>query len=58
MTVQDAAKELGLSEQRIRVLCKEGRLGQKIGRQWLITYEELEAFKQLDRPSHRPPKED
>jgi excisionase family DNA binding protein len=58
MTVQDAAAELGISEQRVRQLCAAGRLGRKVGNFWIITREELDAFKALDRPHHRPPKAD
>lgn len=55
MTVSEVAKELGITENTVRVYCQQGRLGQKIGRQWLITREELEAFKKTRRPPGRPP---
>lgn len=54
-----AAQELHLSPNRVRQLIKAGRLpAQKIGREYAITREDLEAFKALDRPVGRPPKED
>ena len=54
MTIPEAAKELDLSETRLRVLCNEGRLGTKVGRQWLITREELDEFKEMPRNPGRP----
>ena len=38
ITIQDAAERWGISEQRIQVLCSEGRLkgAVKFGRQWAI----------------------
>ena len=54
-----AAKELHLSRNRVRQLIKAGRLpAQKIGREYAITREDLEAFKAVDRPVGRPPKEE
>ena len=54
-----AAKELHLSRNRVRQLIKSGRLpAQKIGREYAITREDLEAFKAIDRPVGRPPKEE
>jgi hypothetical protein len=53
--VYQAAKFLSLSHQRVRQFCGEGRLGTKVGQQWVITREELEAFSKTDRPSGRPP---
>jgi excisionase family DNA binding protein len=37
-TVKEAAREMGISEGRVRQLLLEGRIrGKKIGRDWLIT---------------------
>jgi excisionase family DNA binding protein len=58
MTVAEVAEELQLSQERIRKLCQAGRLGQKIGRQWLVTREELEEFKRKRRKPGRPRKEE
>lgn len=53
-----AARELGLSTSRVRELIQLGKLpAQKLGREYAITREDLEAFKALDRPVGRPPKE-
>jgi excisionase family DNA binding protein len=56
MTVAEVAEDLQVSQEYIRKLCQAGRLGRKVGRQWLITREELQAFKATRRPPGRPPK--
>lgn len=58
LTVQQVAIELNRSEKRVREYCREGRLGQKIGRQWVITRAELEEFKQIPRTHGAPRKDD
>ncbi len=53
-----AARELKLSTSRVRELIQLGKLpAQKIGREYAITREDLEAFKLIARPVGRPPKE-
>lgn len=54
LTTADAAQALGVSEVRVRKLCRDGRLGTLFGDRWLITPEELKAFKKLPRPPGRP----
>ena len=54
MTVAEVAKALGLSEGRVRVICQQGRLGQRVAGVWLITTDELEAFKRHRRGPGRP----
>lgn len=56
LTVQEVAKELNRSEHRVREYFREGRLGKKVGRQWLVTREELEAFKKIPRKRGAPRK--
>jgi len=51
-----AAMLLGLSEIRVRQLCQKGKLGEKVGRNWVIYGSEIDDFKQLDRPPGRPAK--
>jgi len=52
---KEAATRLGVSEQRVRQFCEEGRLGtKKFAGRWVITEAELRAFKL--RPTGRPPK--
>ncbi len=58
LSVKQAAKELGVSGNRVREFCQEGRLGEKVGRQWIITRAELEAFKQIPRKRGAPRKND
>lgn len=46
----EAASILGVSPQRVRQLLGEGRLvGTRIGRDWLIERQQLEAFKATPR---------
>lgn len=49
LSITDVAKELNLSQNRVRTFCQDGRLGRKVGHQWIITRDELEAFKKLPR---------
>ena len=53
-----AAKELGLHVNTVRTYCQQQRLGEKIGNSWVISRDELEAFKQLVRTPGRPRKND
>lgn len=53
LTVEEVAAELGLTEGRVRQICRAGRLGEKVGTTWVITRPALEAFKKLDRPHGR-----
>jgi len=57
VSVTAAAKELGLSNNRVRELIRAGKLpAQKLGREWAIIREDLEEFKNTERPVGRPPK--
>lgn len=56
LTIAEAAEELGFHYNTVYRFCVAGRLGQKIGRQWLITREELNQFKATPRPPGRPRK--
>ncbi len=58
LPVSEVAKELGRSEKRVREYCRQGRLGRKVGRQWVITRAELEAFKKIPRKHGAPRKHD
>jgi len=51
---QGAAKYLGVTRCRIRQLCQEGRLGRKVGRQWIMEADELERFKKIKRVAGNP----
>lgn len=52
LTTADAAKVLGVCEERVRQYCRAGRLGQKIGRNYLIRLAEAKKFSPL--PNGRP----
>jgi excisionase family DNA binding protein len=56
LTIKQVAEELGLSENRVREFCQEGRLGEKVGHQWIITRAELEDFKKIPRERGNPRK--
>jgi predicted site-specific integrase-resolvase len=56
MDIKTAAKELGIAVTTLRQHCQEGYLGQKLGRDWIITRSDLEAFKRNRRNPGRPPK--
>ncbi len=43
-TTLEAAERLSITDRRVRQLCKEGRLGVKIGRNWLIRAAEIAAY--------------
>ena len=58
LTVAQVAKELDITGNTVRQYCQAGRLGRKIGRQWLITREELDTFKEQRRPPGRPRKDE
>lgn len=54
LSVSQAAEVAGLSATRIRAFCRTGRLGQKVGRSYVIPETELRAFLALPRPPGRP----
>lgn len=56
LTTAEAAARLGLSKMRVRQLCVAGRIGKKMGRDWLISEEELAEFSEIPRPVGRPPR--
>lgn len=57
MTPDDVAKELDITPQMVRRHCNEGKLGQKIGRSWIITRDEFEQFKKNRKGQGRPKKQ-
>ena len=44
-TCTEAAAALGVTDTRVRVLCRSGRLGRKHGRVWVITEKDLQAYR-------------
>ena len=57
LTVEEAAKKIGVSEVRVRQFCKQGRLGRRFGANWAISQDEVTAFKRLKRKNGRPKKQ-
>ncbi len=58
LTVQDAARRLGVSTARVRLLCQQGRIkAQKLGAAatapWVIRPEALAAFEASRRGNNR-----
>lgn len=51
-----ATGKLGLSPERVRQLCQQGRLGQRIGKGWIISQEDIDNFNNINRPKGRPAK--
>lgn len=43
LSTTQAAEALGISIQRVKQLCAQGRMGRRVGRDWVITPEEIEA---------------
>jgi len=56
LNTEKAAERLGVSERRVRVLCREGRLGRRIGRNWAITAADVARFAKIPRRPGRKPK--
>jgi excisionase family DNA binding protein len=54
----EAAKELGISQVRVRQLCQSGRLGQFVLGRYLITKEDLVRFRKIPRIPGRPSSKD
>jgi excisionase family DNA binding protein len=54
-SVSDVAKELGLSERRVRALIESGQLpAQRVGRSWLVSREAVERSRRSERRHGRP----
>ena len=51
----DVAKELGISDRKVRYICCSGQLGTKMGKHWVITRADLELFKQENGLINVPP---
>jgi len=54
LDVHQAAEFLELSEQRVRQLAKDGRIGMKVGYRWLFNRAKLEEFAKVPRQAGRP----
>jgi len=47
-------KTYGVSVARVCVLCRAGRLGQRVGGGWVISAEDIARFNKLDRREGAP----
>lgn len=54
LTTEDAAQLLGVKPAWVRCLCRERRLGQKVGRDYVITHGDVEQFRRTRRTPGRP----
>ena len=54
LSTAQAAESLGITESLVALYCREGRLGTKVGRDWRITPEELQAFASIPREPGNP----
>ena len=54
LSVAEAAERLGVSVVRVQQLCKAKRLGQLVGKVYVIPEEELKKFAKKPRPAGRP----
>lgn len=58
LTTADAARELGVSPQRVRQLAVSRGVGQRIGRDWVFTRRDIEVLHARNRTVGRPKRED
>ncbi len=56
-STQQAAEYLGVTRQAINALARRGEIGRQVGRAWVFTQAELDAWIAKPRPlGGRPPK--
>ena len=54
LTTAQAAELLEITEECVRLYCRQGRIGTLVGRTWVISEDEVRFFKQIPRPVGRP----
>lgn len=55
-TAADAAKVLGVTEERVLQFCRDERIqARKMGREWVLLTASVAAFSKAKRPPGRPP---
>jgi len=54
LSCEQAAEVLKVTPIRVRQFCQEGRIGQKVGGQWVIPRDELDQFARIPRDTGRP----
>lgn len=58
-TVEEAADELGIAVTTLRYHCQRGNIpAEKHGRDWVITQDALDWFRENKRDPGRPPKDE
>ncbi len=58
LSTKEAAKKLGVSEQRVRKMLADGRLqGEKFGRSWMVSEQSVQKRKHEGRKTGRPKKQ-
>lgn len=53
-TTGQVARILRVTERQVRKLCRQGRLGRKLGHYYVIGERELRMFRSVPRPVGRP----
>ena len=56
-TTRQAADSLGISVQRVKQLRETMQLGQKVGRDWVLSDQDIERLRQRNRQPGRPRRE-
>jgi hypothetical protein len=51
---KEAAEQLGLTDGRIRQICRWNSIGTKIGRDWLLSQKDLEKLRSLENRKKSP----
>mgnify|MGYP000882152541 FL=1 len=54
-TTQQAADALGLTTGRVRQIARSLRIGQRIGRDWVFTEDDIERIRQRNKKQGRKP---
>ncbi|HSH83388.1 MAG TPA: helix-turn-helix domain-containing protein [Herpetosiphonaceae bacterium] len=56
-STQQAADYLGVTRQAVHALARRGEVGRRVGRAWVFTKSEIDAWRDKPRPlGGRPPK--
>ena len=48
-TTRDAADRIGVTDARVRQMCGQHKIGQKAGRDWLLTEKNVQQLEMLPR---------
>jgi len=54
LSIPQAAERLGFSQSLVRRYCRQGRLGIKVGKVWVIPLDHIEQFVKEPRPVGYP----